>query len=207
MNLLKNNNGSILLFNLCLTGVVFIMFVGISQVHKSSLKLLKTQNKLDAHAFSIISYYAYVLNEISWTNKKLKELSVIYSVVNKISSLAPLALGIKVAIRGLKVYQNLILAKLKIGAKVLDVYIRKKNKISLLANYHYLTHKRQNNLLSLVNAELIEFKNNIFDSACVEHKTVVSKNKVCIYSSDYSKDSGSWFAPTKDSWGIKFYDY
>lgn len=205
LKLLKNKKGSILFFNIILITVVLIFVVGITKINKESLKLMNMQTRQDAHALSIISFYVYTLNEISWANNKLKTLGFISFVLSKIPVLKEFGFFVDLVIKGLKMYQDFLLWDLSVRSKIIDVELRIKNKIKKLPNIHYLNSRRQSSKI-LFDAELIEIKQSVFETACIVHKNPVSSNKTCVYSDKYFENKSQWLAPTEELWSLKFYD-
>jgi len=204
-HLLKNNKGSVLLFNMSLILVVLIFLLGLIDINNNALLVLDKQNKQDAHAFSVISLYVYTINEISYTNKKLKELSFIYSVIKNIPALKTISISIEAVIYSIKKYQDYLLLRLKVEAIFIDLKLRTLNKLSLITENHLIKHRRQNNFFSFFNTELIEFKEDIFNTACIASSNVLSSNKVCVYNAKYFENKSSWFVSLDDNWSFKFY--
>lgn len=205
LKLIRNSKGSILIFNIFLILILLTSIVGVNKINKASIGLIEKQTKQDAHAFSIISFYTYTLNEITWANKKLKTLSLISFIINKVPALNEFSFFIDAVIKGLKIYQDFLLFDLSIRSKIIDLELRYKNSISMLPNLHYLNSRRQKNTLPF-EPELIEIKNTVFDTACINHKNPVSNNKVCVYSEFYKELKNIWIAPTDEKWGFKIYD-
>jgi hypothetical protein len=203
--LLKNKNGSIIVFNLSLTMVLVFFVLGLNLIYNNVNDLLDKQNKEDAHALSVISLYVYTLNEISYTNKKLKELGFLSFIVSKVPGAESISASIKIIIKGIKKYQDFLLLKLKLQSKYIDFNLRLKNKLSLNIKDHSLKHRRQSNFFSLFDVELIEIEKEVFNTACINHSNIISSTKTCVYNEQYYSNLKTWFAPLKDNWSVKYY--
>jgi len=202
--LLKNNKGSVLIFNIYLMLVLVVFLAFLIRINYSSLKVLEQQNKQDAHALSLISLYVYTLNQVTYINKKLKELSFINSLIKNIPSLKALSAAIDAFVFSLKKYQDFLLIKLKVEAKIIDLKLKKINKLNLNFNYHFVNYRRQNKLFSLFTAELIEIKEDVFNTACIKNENIISKNSTCVYNLNYENEK-NWFAPLDNKWTYKIY--
>jgi hypothetical protein len=106
----------------------------------------------------------------------------------------------------LQEYQDFLLLRLKTYAPVLDADLRRQNHLNLLPNYHYVEYRRPPSVSFgfFTVPALIEFKNSIFNTACVQHKGIITNSGVCIDSKEYGNTKALWFAPTEETWGVKF---
>jgi len=206
MKYFLNNKGSILAVAALFVFIITLSFIEIGRIYNETIKIIEEQNKKDAHMLSVISLYVETLDKVSWANKQLKRIAVLCAAAVLVPELAPMIQMAQKISTGLQEYQDLLLLRLKTYAPVLDVDLRRQNKLSLLPNYHYVEYRRQTgvNFGFFQIPALIEFKNNIFRTACVQHKGIITNSGVCIDSQEYGNTKDLWFAPTEDTWGVKF---
>ena len=206
MKYFSNNKGSLLAVAAIFVFLLTLSFVELGRIYSETVKIVEEQNKKDAHMLSVISLYVETLDKVSWINKQLQRIGILCAAAILIPELAPMIQMAQKISTGLQEYQDFLLLRLRTYAPVLDVDLRRQNNLSILPNYHYVEYRRQVgvDLGFFKMPGLIEFKNNIFKTACVQHKGVITNSGVCIDSQEYSGTKNTWFAPTQDSWGIKF---
>lgn len=205
MRYLKNNKGSMLAVSCVFVFILVSLIFSVNRVYLASSQILHDQNAMDAHMFSVLGLYTDTMDKVSWANKQLKRIGVMSALLVFTPELAPLIEALNFACKGLQEYQDLLLLRLKVYAPVLDLQLRRSNRIGLLPNLHYVVYKRQPSVdLGFINIPgLIEFKNNVFDTACVEHGPFPVSSKVCIKSPSYDDPKTQWFAPTESDWTVK----
>jgi hypothetical protein len=200
------NKGSVSILNAIFIFVLLSALISIFYIHKRMYKLSYELNRKDAHALSVVGFYVDTIDSISWANDKLKKLSIFYALVPFVPVLAELVPVADLMTTGLEKYQDILLKKLKLMAPIYDFNLRRKNKLSLVVEKHFLTHRRQSgiNIGVFKIPRLIEFNKSIFKTACVSHKDIFLKNRICIDSKDYKNTEKTWFAPSKTTWSISF---
>lgn len=206
MKYFSNNKGSVLALAALFVFILTLSFIELGRIYYETSNIIEEQNKKDAHMLSVISLYVETLDEVSWINKQLKRIALLCAVAILIPELAPMVeVAQKISV-GLEKYQDFLLLRLKTYSPVLDLNLRRQNHLTLLPNYHYVEYRRQTsiNLGFFKIPALIEFKSNLFKTACVQHKGVIATIGVCVDSQEYGNTKELWFAPTEDSWGIKF---
>ena len=202
------NKGSLVAVSAMVILFLVSGFIELGRVYYATVNILEEQNRKDAHMLSIIGLYVETLDKVSWINKQLQRMAMLCSAAVLVPGLAPI---VKVAQRisvGLELYQDLLLLRLKAYAPILDLELRRKNKLSLKLNYHYVEYRRQKGLdLGIIKMPaLIEFKRDVFRTACVEHKGLIASTGVCIEHSIYGSQKNEWFAPIEDTWTVRFKD-
>jgi len=205
MRSLLNKRGSILAVGAFVTLMIVLAVFKLADVYKASVSIVSEQNRKDAHMLSVAGLYVDTLDEVSWINKQLRRIGMLSALIVFAPELQPLIDSVQTAAQGLEAYQDLLLMKLKVYAPVLDIKLRNDNKLSLVCNYHYVEYRRQKpiNLGFIRIPGLIEFNKNIFATACVKHKGVITNTRVCIDSDDYKQTEQEWFAPTEESWTVE----
>jgi len=206
MKYFSNNKGSILAIAALFIFFLTLSFVELGRIYYETTNIIKEQNQKDAHMLSVISLYVETADKVSWINQQLKRIALLCSVASLIPQLAPMVQMAQKVSEGLQAYQDILLLRLKTYAPVLDVNLRRQNHLSVLPNYHYVEYRRRPsiNFGFFQIPGLIEFKNNIFRTACVQHKGIITNSGVCIDSQEYGNTKELWFAPTEDTWGVKF---
>jgi len=203
MNFLKNKKGTVLLLGAFLVLIIVLALLEANKIYEGVSGIMERQNKVDAHMLSVMGLYVETLDKVSWVNKQLRRIAMLAALLSFTPQLAPLvAVTLKMA-KGLEVYQDLLLVRLKTYALILDNKLRLENGLSVPGNYHYFEYRRQLpiDLIFIVLPGLIEINSDIFGTACVKHKGLITNTKTCIDSNDYNKEVG-WFAPTEESWGV-----
>ena len=206
MKYFLNNKGSILAVAALFVFILTLSFVELGKIYQETGNIIQEQNKKDAHMLSVISLYVETLDKVSWANKQLQRMTLLCAAAILIPELAPMMQMAQKISTGLQQYQDLLLLRLRTYAPVLDVNLRRQNHLKILPNYHYVEYRRQPgaNFGVFQIPGLIEFKNNIFKTACIQHKGIIINSGVCVDSKEYRDTKNIWFAPTQDSWGVKF---
>jgi hypothetical protein len=200
---MKNKKASIMVLAAFMIFILVSVILSINSINLAVLNIMDVQNKSDAHIYSVIAFYAETLDKVSWVNKQLRRIGIISSLIVFVPELAPLIAYTQKIVKGLEVYQDMLLLKLKTYAPILDNKLRINNGLRVPGNLHYFEYRRQPSLnLGFINIPgLIELEANIFNTVCIRHSGVINSSESCIDSSDY-RDKRSWFAPTEESWGI-----
>ncbi|MFH1222980.1 MAG: hypothetical protein V1647_01385 [Pseudomonadota bacterium] len=204
MKYLWNKKGSILAVGALAVLVVVTTLLYLTDVYKSSISVIDEQNRKDAHMLSVAGLYVETLDKVSWVNKQLKRIGMLVAVITFVPQLQPLMAATQKVVKGLEIYQDVLLMRLKVYAPILDMELRTKNKLSLMFNIHYVEYRRRKplNLFFINIPGLIEFKKEIFETACVKHKGVITDVRTCVNNSEYSDVKTPWFAPTEDIWTV-----
>ncbi len=202
-NSLKNKKGSVMILAAFLILILVSSIISINSINTAVTKIMDTQNKSDAHSYSVIAYYAETLDKVSWINKQLRRIGLLAVAIVFVPELAPLIACTEKIAKGLEIYQDILLLKLKTYAPILDNKLRLDNDLRVPGNIHYFKYRRQPsvNLGFMRVPGLIEIGSNIFNTVCVKHVGIINDSQSCIYSEEY-KDKKNWFAPTEESWGI-----
>lgn len=206
MRYFSNNKGSILALAALFVFILTLSFIELGHIYNETTNIIEEQNKKDAHMLSVISLYVETLDRVSWINKQLRRMALLCAAASLIPQLAPMVQAAQKISMGLQKYQDFLLFRLKTYAPVLDVDLRRQNRLNILPNIHYVEYRRQTsiNLGFFQMPGLIEFKNDIFRTACIQHKGIIANSGVCIDNQEYRDTKDGWFAPTEDNWGIKF---
>lgn len=205
MKCLLNKKGSILAVNLLVVFLLVCTVLWIDNIFIAGSSLIEKQNKKDAHTLSVLGLYADTMDEVSWANKQLQKITLLSSMLVFTPQLSGLIKMLDIVCKGLQEYQDFLLLRLKVYAPVLDRTLRQQNDLPVLGGLHYVTHRRQPNvdLFFISIPGLIEFKDNVFKTACVDHKGRLISVIGCLYSKEYSYQQDNWFAPTKSTWQVK----
>ncbi len=205
MRYFSNNKGSVLVIAALFVFILTLSFIELGHIYNETTNIIEEQNKKDAHMLSVISLYVETLDKVSWVNKQLKRIALLCAAAILIPELAPMVQVAQKISMGLQKYQDVLLLRLKIYAPILDVDLRRQNHLNILPNIHYVEYRRQTsiNLGFFQMPGLIEFKSDIFRTACIQHKGIITNSGVCVDSQEYGDTKDGWFAPTEDTWGIK----
>jgi len=208
MRYFSDKKGSILAVAAIMTFLFVLAFMELGRNYYSALKIIEEQNKKDAHMLSVIGLYVETLDQVSWANKQLKHIAALCAIAILVPELGPLVQAAQKIGVGLQKYQDLLLLRLKTYAPILDLELRQENKLSLVPNYHYVEYRRRRGFdfgfFSI--PALIEFKRDIFKTACIKHKGIITDNTVCVDHNDYRDTKDAWFAPTEDKWSASITD-
>ncbi len=198
-----NREGSMTAVCCIVLFIVVCMVLEVNRIYLAAGKVMEDQNKKDAHVLSVIGLYSDTVNEVSWANKQLKRIGLLSSVLVFTPQLAGLVKVLDAVCSGLQKYQDFLLLRLKVYAPILDLKLRRTNGLGMVCGIHYLTYRRQPpiDLFFMTIPGLIEFNKDIFDTACIKHRSGPVPSYGCLYSRDYSSTKENWFAPTKSSWG------
>jgi hypothetical protein len=203
---LQSKKGSILAVAAIMVFLLVLAFMELGRSYYSTVNIIEEQNKKDAHMLSVMGLYVETLDQVSWANKQLKRIAALCVIAIAVPELAPLVQAAQKTGMGLEKYQDLLLLRLKTYAPILDLELRRGNKLSLAPNLHYVEYRRRKGFdfgfFSI--PALIEFKNNIFQTACVKHKGIITGSIVCVDHNEYRDTTDSWFAPTEDKWTVRF---
>lgn len=206
MRYFSNKKGSVLAVAAIVVFLLVLAFMELGRVFYSTVNILEDQNKKDAHMLSVIGLYVETLDKVSWANKQLKRIAMLCAVAVVVPELAPMMEVAQEVSVGLEKYQDLLLLRLKAYAPVLDLELRRQNKLDLIPNYHYVEYRRQLgfNFGFFKIPALIEFKRGIFKTACVKDNGIITDSEVCVDHNDYREVTDDWFAPTEDKWFARF---
>ena len=208
MRYFSNKKGSVLAVAAIMVFLLVLAFMELGRVYYSTVNILEDQNKKDAHMLSVIGLYVETLDKVSWANKQLERIAMLCAIAVVVPELAPMVEAAQKISMGLEKYQDFLLLRLKTYAPVLDIELRRENKLELFPNYHYVESRRRMGFdfgLFKIPA-LIEFKRGIFETACVKDKGIITDSEVCVDHNDYRDTKNEWFAPTEDKWFVRFTD-
>ncbi len=203
-----NKKGTVLAVVTIAISLLVFSFMELGRAYHATIKIIEEQNKKDALMLSVIGLYVETLDKVSWANKQLQRIAMLCSLAIVMPELAPmLELAQKISV-GLEKYQDLLLLRLKTYAPLLDLELRRKNKLDLLPNYHYVEYRRRTGVdLGFFKVPaLIEFRGSIFKTACIKTKGLVTNSSVCVDHGEHRDVKDGWFAPTADNWSIRFTD-
>lgn len=186
--------------------LIFIIVSGIISIYsinKAVIKIMAVQNKSDAHMYSVIAFYAETLDKVSWINKQLRRIGILSALIVFAPELAPLIAYTQKLAKGLQVYQDMLLLKLKTYAPILDHKLRLSNGLKVPGNIHYFKYRRQPamNLGFMTIPGLIEIDAEIFNTVCIRHGGIINESESCVYNDEHREEK-AWFAPTEQAWGI-----
>jgi hypothetical protein len=208
MKYFSNKKGSVLAVAAIMVFLLVLAFMELGRVYYSTVNILEDQNKKDAHMLSVIGLYVETLDTVSWINKQLQRIAMLCAAASLVPGLAPMMRAAQTISMGLEKYQDFLLLRLKVYAPVLDLELRRQNDLSLLPNYHYVEYRRRMgvDLGFFKIPALIEFKREIFETACIKDKGIIIDSEVCVDHNDYRDTKDEWFAPTEDKWFARFTD-
>lgn len=208
MRYFSNKKGSVLAVAAIMVFLLVLAFMELGRVYYSTANILEDQNKKDAHMLSVIGLYVETLDKVSWINKQLERIAMLCAAASLVPALTPMVRAAQTISMGLEKYQDFLLLRLKVYAPVLDLELRRENKLDLLPNYHYVEYRRRTgfDLGFFKLPALIEFKGKVFQTACVKDKGIITDSSVCVDHDDYRDVQDEWFAPTEDKWSVRFMD-
>jgi hypothetical protein len=206
----RNKKGTVLVLGAFLIMITVTALIGINHIYENLCSIMSYQNKADAHMLSVMGFYVETLDKVSWINAQLRRLGMLSALVSFVPQLAPLMAVVQKIASGLQVYQDFLLLKLTTYAPVLDNRLRLQNGLSAPGNYHYFRYKRQPPIsLGFVTIPgLIEIHSDIFNTACVRHKGIITNSSACVdnerhnHGGTSAANSGNWFAPTEEKWSV-----
>jgi len=208
MRCFSNKKGSVLAVAAMMVFLLVLAFMELGRVYYSTVNIIEEQNKKDAHMLSVIGLYVETLDKVSWANKQLERIAMLCAAASLVPALTPMVRAAQTVSMGLEKYQDFLLLRLKVYAPVLDIELRRENKLELFPNYHYVEYRRQMGIdfgFFKIPA-LIEFKGKIFQTACVKDKGIITDSKVCVDHNEYRDTKNDWFSPTEDKWFARFVD-
>ena len=202
-NGLQGKKGSILVLSAFLVMIVVTSILGINKIYENLCNIISYQNRADAHMLSVIGLYVETLDKVSWINKQLRRIGALAALIPFAPQLAPLVAYVQKITSGLEAYQDILLLRLKTYAPVLDNELRVENKLSVPGNYHSFEYRRQPplDLVFMVIPGLIEINSDIFSTACIKHKGLITNSMACVDNNTHRKEKG-WFAPTEEDWNV-----
>ncbi|MEI6079612.1 MAG: hypothetical protein WCQ53_03120 [bacterium] len=200
---LNSKKGTVLVLASFLVLITVSSLIGIERIYRGVCEIISYQNRADAHMLSVIGLYVETLDTVSWINKQLQHIAVLSALISFVPQLAPLMATVQKLVDGLQAYQDFLLLRLKVYGPVLDNELRYQNDLFMPGNYHSFLYRRQPSidLVFITIPGLIEINSDIFDTACVKHRGIITHTKACIDNELHKKDKG-WFAPTEEKWGV-----
>ena len=202
-NKLRHKKGSILVLSAFLIMITVTSILGINKIYVNLCNIISYQNRADAHMLSVIGLYVETLDKVSWINKQLRRIGVLSALIPFVPELAPIVTYVQKITSSLEAYQDILLLKLKTYAPVLDNELRLENKLSVPGNLHYFEYRRQPpiDLVFMVIPGLIEINSEIFRTACVKHKGLITDSSACVDNTTHKEEKG-WFAPVEEDWNV-----